>query len=227
MKYLMIILTFSFFLTSCSGLNKNIESTEIVDKTEYISSNHKWTSLKDQESIDGYTRIGTSIFGGEISCDVEPLKGIDVETFEVLAETKYAKDKKQVYYPIDIPCIDYRDCGVCFYGNILVETANPATFQYLGNAYAKDGQKVYFRGELIKDADGETFKVIAGPKLFFFAKDKNHVFKKDKIFAEADAESFYYHKNDKRNKTKTIIGDKNNEWEFQAPNKIMKLKYLK
>jgi len=185
MKHLIIILTFTFFLTSCRGQNKYFEPTGIVDKTaEYEKS---WVSLKDKESIDGYTRIGDSIFGGEIACNIEPLKGIDIETFVVLAGTSYAKDKSNVYYPISVDCIDYEDCGVCYFSKIVIERANPENFKYLGKEYATDGKNVYFRGELIPDADGETFKVINGPEFFFFATDKNYVFKHNEKFGIADS----------------------------------------
>jgi len=230
MKQLLFILTFPFFLTSCNGQNKYFEPTGIIDKTEiYIKNNQSWISLKDKESVDGYTRIGDSIFGGEIFCNVEPLKGIDIETFKVLAGTSYAKDKNNVYYPLEQPCIDYMDCGVCYYGKIKMKSANPECFEYLDKEYATDGRNVYFRGELIRDADGESFKIIEGPKYFYFATDKNYVFKHNKIFKNADSKTFYYDKSDKRNidqkyEHKYIIGDKNKEWEYIPPHTINEIK---
>ena len=232
MKNLIVILTFIIFLTSCRVQNKYFEPTGIVDKTEEYSKNEKiWISLKDKQSVDGYTRIGDSIFGGEIACNVEPLKGIDIKTFKVLAGTNYAKDKNNVYYPLEQPCIDYEDCGVCYYAKIIMENATPENFEYLGKEYATDGKNVYFRGELIPNADGETFKIINGPKFFYFAVDKNNVFKHNRIFKEADSETFYYDSNDKRNivreyEHKFIIGDKNKEWEFIPPNTINEIKKI-
>jgi len=230
MKHQIIILIFSILITSCKGQSKYFEPTGIIDKTEmYSKSNQGWISLKDKESVDGYTRVGDSIFGGEIACNIEPLKGIDLKTFKVLAGTKYAKDKNHVYYPLEITCIDYTDCGVCFYGKIIIETADPERFKYLGKEYATDGANVYFRGELIGNADGETFKVIDGPEYLFFATDKNYVFKHNEIFKNADPKTFYYDKNDKRNivrkyEQRFIIGDKNKEWEFIPPNEIKEVR---
>ena len=230
MKHLIIIFTFSFFFTSCLGQNHYFEPTGIIDKTEiYAKDIPNWTSLKDKESVDGYTRIGDSIFGGEIACNIEPLKGIDIETFKVLAGTSYAKDKNNVYYPISIGCVDYEDCGVCYFSEIKLVNANPKRFEYLGKEYASDGKNVYFRGELLIEADGETFKVINGPEFFFFATDKNHVYKHNKTFEIADSKTFYYDKIDKRNivqeyEHKFIIGDKNKEWEFIPPNTIKEIK---
>ena len=230
MKHLIIILTFSFVLTSCRAQNNYFEPTGIIDKTaEYAADGESWVSLKNKESIDGYTRIGDSIFGGEIACNIEPLKGIDVDTFKILPGTKHAKDKNKVYYPISIGCVDYIDCGVCYYGEIIMAGANPESFEYLGKEYATDGKNVYFRGELIKVADGQTFKVVSGPEYFYFATDKNYVFKHNEIFQSADPKTFYYDKTDKRNIVqeydhKFIIADKNKVWEFIPPDTLNEIK---
>lgn len=61
-----------------------------------------------------------------------------------MAGTKYAKDNIHVYYPLEIPCVDYEDCGVCYYGKIIIDNANPRTFKYLGKDYATDGENVFF-----------------------------------------------------------------------------------
>ncbi len=224
------ILTFSTFFVNCFGQNKYYEPSGIVDKTEYykLDSSH-WVTINNKERIDGYTRIGDSIFGGEIACNIEPLKELDLETFKVLTGTKYAKDKNHVYYPLVISCDDNIDCGVCYYAKIIVENASSETFKYLGKEYATDVENVYFRGELIKEADGITFKVIDGPEFFYFATDKNNVYKHDSVFEKADPSTFYYDKDDKRTidkefEHKYIIGDKNNEWVYVPPDSIKKVK---
>jgi hypothetical protein len=223
-----IFALFLLTLISCSGQSKYFEAKGIIDKTKELADKSIWTSLNDKERIDGYTRIGNSIFGGEIACNVKPLKNIDIKSFKVLAGTQYAKDTNHVYYPLEVPCIDYTDCGVCYYSKIIIESANPASFQYLGKDYATDSKLVFFRGELLSGADGATFKVIEGPQYFYFATDKHHVYKHDKIFNDADPVTFYYDKNDPRNKVseydnKFIIGDKSNEWEYIPPYQIKKV----
>ena len=127
-----------------------------------------------------------------------------------------------------ILCIDYSDCGVCYFGKVIVEKANPSKFRYLGKDYATDGYNVFFRGELIPNADGQTFKLIEGPDFFYFAIDKNKVYRHNVTFQDADPQTFYYDKLDKRNinteiEHKYIIGDKDNEWEFVPPNTIKKI----
>ena len=223
-----IFALFLLTLTSCSGQTKYFKPQGIVDKTKERSVKAIWTSLNDKERIDGYTRIGDSIFGGEIACNIKPLKNIDTKSFKVLPGTKYAKDTVHVYYPIETNCIDYTDCGVCYYSKIILDNANPSNFRYLSKEYATDGKLVFFRGQLLQGADGATFKVIDGPEYFYFATDKFHVYKHDKVFNDADPATFYYDKTDPRTKASEydniyIIGDKNYEWEYIPPDQIKKV----
>lgn len=225
MRRQVYIFILSIGLLGCSGQSGYFEPEGIVDKTEeYVKANKMWTKLEDRVTVDGYTRIGDSIFGGEIACNIEPLENIDIQTFEVLPGTKYARDKNHIYYPLVIPCIDYTDCGVCFYGEVIIKDANPKTFKYLGNEYAVDRRKAYFRGEQIPNADGLTFKVIKGPEFFYFAVDSNNVYRHNQVFIEADPLTFYYDSTDERNTPelgqRIIVGDKDHEWQYCPPTTI-------
>jgi hypothetical protein len=213
-------------LASCSGQTKYFEPKGIIDKTKAFADKNIWISLNDKERIDGYTRIGDSIFGGEIACNIRPLKNIDTKSFKVLPGTRYAKDTNHVYFPVKTFCSDYADCGVCYYSEVILENANPASFQYLGKEYATDGKLVFFRGQLLNGADAETFKIIDGPEYFYFATDKNSVYKHDKMFADADPATFNYLKSGSRNnvfENRYIIGDKNSKWEYIPPDQIVKI----
>jgi DKNYY family len=230
MRQVFYVLAFIIMtLQSCNAQSKYFQPTGIVEKTEELKKGKtEWYSLKNNESVDGYTKIGDSIFGGEIACNIRPLEGIHLETFQVLAGTLYAKDINHVYYPLRIPCVEYRDCGVCYYGEIIMANAKPLTFRYLGKDYATDGTNVYFRGRLIDAADGATFKVIDGPEFFYFATDSVNVFKHGTIFKGANPATFYYDKDDPRNVDKEyirkyIIGDKNKEWEYIPPDSIREI----
>lgn len=219
---------FLLLLTSCRIKASYFEPTGIIDRTIELSGKNVWISLNEKEKVDGYTKIDNWIYGGEIACNIEPLKNIDVKTFQVLPGTEYAKDKNNVYFPLETICIDYKDCGVCYFDQIIIEGANPKTFRYLGKEYATDDNLVFFRGVRLNGADGKTFKVIEGPEYFYFATDKNQVYKHNQVFSKADPSTFYYNKNDPRNKTsksgeKLIIGDKNSEWEFIPPDQIREL----
>jgi len=229
MKLLINRFAFLLFpLAGCFGQAKYFQPSGIIDKTTELTSKNSWVSLENKVSIDGYMRIGDSIFGGEIACNIKPLENIDAKTFCVWPGSKYAKDKNHVYYPRQITCADGTDCGVCYYAETIVDSASPATFKYLGKDYATDGISVYFRGELLPGADGHTLKVIEGPKYFYFATDKYHVYKHDAIFPYADPATFSYKKTDPRNKVsdfenRYIIGDKDSLWEYTPPDQIKAL----
>ena len=228
MTRIFYILFIALLLSGCVDQNRYFEPEGIIDKTqEYVKENKGWTILEDKIRVDGYTRIGDSIFGGEIACNVDPLENIDIDTFEVLPGTKYARDKNHVYYPLVIPCIDYTDCGVCFYEQVIVKDADPKTFRYLKKEYAVDRQNVYFRGEKIEKADPMTFRVIDGPEYFYFAADSNHVYRHNQIFKEADPATFHYDKEDERNTTgllpDIIIRDKEHEWQYTPPSTIKEI----
>lgn len=229
MKQLIFILTLSIYtLTNTLAQSKYFHPRGIIDKTNELSRKNIWTSLNDKESVDGFTRIGDSIYGGEIDCNISPIKYIDIKSFKVLAGTKYAKDKNHVYYPLGVPCVDFTDCGVCYYDKIIIEKANPTTFKYLSKDYATDGKYIFFRGQLLQGADALTFKVIDGPQFFYFATDKNNVYIHDDIFKEAEQSTFYYAKDDPRNKVSDfenvyIIADKNNKWKYIPPNQIIRI----
>ena len=223
MKAITFILFLSILFYDIIGQNKYFEAKNDTDKTDTNKNDSiEWISLKDREKVDDFTKIDSVIFCGEIACDVEPMKGINALTFEVLVDSKYARDKNGVYYPIQLICIDDTDCGVCYCSDYVVENADPKLFEYLGKEYATAGKNVYFRGELIEKADGESFKVIEGPEFFYFATDKNHVYKHKEIFSEADPTTFYYDERsiDKGFEHKFIIGDKGHEWQFIPPNTI-------
>lgn len=215
-------------LYSCFGQTKHLAKNDIADtKNDSLEIKTKWIFLRDKQSIDGYTRIGDSIFGGEIACNVKPLSGVDVETFKVLPGSKYAKDKNHVYFPLVINCVDYDECGVCYFAETIIQLANPLTFKILGKDYSTDGTFAYFRGRQIYGANGATFDIIEGPDNFYFAKDNENVFRYGEIFKGADPQTFYFDKNDIRDESngvkKYIIGDKNGKWEYSPPDSVKRI----
>jgi len=80
------------------------------------------------------------VWGEEFSnkCS-QAIKYADSETFEVLGENRYAKDKQRVYFR-----------------NRVVHGADPETFVNFYATYAKDKNGVYCRGEIL-EIDSKTF----------------------------------------------------------------------
>ncbi len=71
-----------------------------------------------------------------------PIEGVDVESFQILDEHGYAKDKLRVYYK-----------------GFPVEGADPVSFELITDLYGKDAAHVYYELETIPGADPATFKV--------------------------------------------------------------------
>jgi len=189
------------------------------------SGTEKWLELKDDQKIDDYYRKDNQIFCGDVVCKVKPMQGVDIATFKVRPGSKYAKDKTNVYYPLQVVCVDYTDCGVCYCTKFVVAYADSKTFDYLDKDYAIDDNSVFFRGEEIKTADPMTFKVIKGGEYFYFAVDSKAVYRHNQIFKEADPATFYYDSlNSANNEWTYIIGDKNGKWKFTPPGQIERFK---
>lgn len=123
----------------------------LIDESK-VEDNVCWVKLKEGESIDGYTRSGNLIFGGYLDSLVyyPSMLKVDVQTFEVCIGSSYARDKKRVYYPIKIKCIDATTHGGCYYEEYVIKGAKPETFKYLHEGYAVDKNNMYHNGKKIK-----------------------------------------------------------------------------
>ncbi|MEL6194372.1 MAG: hypothetical protein AAFR66_20090, partial [Bacteroidota bacterium] len=120
MKAVLSLLSLAITFIYSFGQDKALTQSDSVEIYYGAKSSH-WVSLRNGERMDGYTRVEDLIYGGEIACGVAPMKGPDLDTFKVLEGTSYAKDKRYVYYPIRILCVDFVDCGVCYFKEIIVK----------------------------------------------------------------------------------------------------------
>lgn len=67
--------------------------------------------------------------------------------------------------------------------------ADPATFEDLGDEYARDARHAFLYGNIIEGADGATFKYLGKG----YAVDAHHVFSYDSIMSTADPKTFKVH----------------------------------
>jgi hypothetical protein len=116
--------------------------------------------------------------------------GSDRKTFEVLGNSYFARDKRNIYWV----------------GNRLINI-DIDTFILLGEPgrftqHAKDKYKVYRTFITLEDADPKTFKLVENS---FYGKDKNHVYYLEKKILGCDSNSFKI-----LDKTKDLSCDKNN-----------------
>lgn len=77
------------------------------------------------------------------------------ETFEVLDNEKFARDKNSVFY----------------IGQV-IKSADPESFEVLSNGYSKDLNNVFLDAETIVSANPRTFKQLGFPH----SKDSAHIF---------------------------------------------------
>ena len=122
-----MIICLSFLVVSCnSGYQKNKD---------------KWTWVSYDEAVGKREGI---------------IKDVDFETFIVLDDKKYAKDKNNVYYNGEI-----------------IEYADPNTFRVLdNNGYSKDSINVFLDWTKILFGNPKTFTLLEFP----YSKDSERIF---------------------------------------------------
>ena len=116
----------AFFLTSCNS--------------GYQKEENKWTWVSYDEAVGKREGI---------------IEEADLETFSVLENDKYAKDKNNVY----------------FNGGI-IPFADPNSFKVIDNGYSKDNASVYLDWDKVIFADPKTFEQLVFP----YSRDLERVF---------------------------------------------------
>ena len=153
----------------------------------------KWGYSKDKNYIF-YAKKGKCV----------PIKLFDPETFEMMSNGYYFKDKNNVIYN------NFSDTPPD-YGFVILEDADTETFEKLDYPYSRDKDSVYYYDKLIKDADPNSFYLYK----YGYNKDKNNVYLKEHKLENADPSSFevlsYGFSKDKNNyyKDGKIITDEN------------------
>ena len=122
---------------------------------DYKERGH-WKQLKENERIGFYWRHNDKIYAalGDSAVlikYVKPMEDVDIATFYVNKETtngmeNYAKDKKNVYYPLHAICVDADSYGYEYATEPIVEDAFPSSFRYIGDGKGTDGYTMYRYG---------------------------------------------------------------------------------
>ena len=122
---------------------------------DYKERGH-WKQLKENERIGFYWRHNDKIYAalGDSAVlikYVKPMEDVDIATFYVNKETtngmeNYAKDKKNVYYPLHAICVDADSYGYEYAVESIVEGASPSSFRYVGDGKGTDGYTMYRYG---------------------------------------------------------------------------------
>lgn len=116
--------------------------------------------------------------GNENNAGLKEMKYVvDTASFETVG-TFYFKDKHHVY--------DFHP--MTGGGTIAVNRVMDVnSFKVLENdAYAKDKKHCYYRGEIIQDADWQSFRVLDSGYYSLFAFDKNNFYNGEKIMTDKE-----------------------------------------
>ena len=146
------------------------------------------------------------------------LKGCDVNSFEILSNDDYSKDKNHAYYITTLLSNDpknfvllgdrfAKDKNQVYWANKSIENADPLTFKNLGYGYAKDKHRVYYEKNnkliVVEGANPQNFildsedrrKAIDGEKLFhdgeLKSKSKDSFKKLDENYSMDNEQVFY------------------------------------
>ena len=123
--------------------------------------------------------------------DGRKIEGADGNTFEIIEEGPYSKDKKDYYFDTiamkvsDLKTFkilnqfsDYgywaKDKNYYYHSGKKYPLADYETFTYIKNGYAKDKLQVYFEDSVVIGADAKTFKSID----YAYGQDKYGKFKR-------------------------------------------------
>ncbi|MEO9531180.1 MAG: DKNYY domain-containing protein [Crocinitomicaceae bacterium] len=150
---------FIFLSTFTSCIDTN-EEYEIPELEEVTTDSIEWLKLEESQKIGDYFILNEEVYCGEVAYNTFPLDGVDINSFEVLSNTKYAKDKNKVYYPLLTVCVDGENWGNCHAVEYIMDGTDPNSFEFLDKDYTKDKNHIYWRGKIVKEADPATFHMV-------------------------------------------------------------------
>jgi hypothetical protein len=160
MKYCLLTIVCIILISSC-GIKTNADNYwKELDCGLYESNNGDLALKTQAETEEG---IIMDKFITELCCDEVSLKTtIDTTSFKKLSSSYY-KDKNNVYIYFTM------SDGGNFW---ILEEADVASFEVLGDCYAKDKEKIFDnRARILDSVDYDSFNTTQG--IGCYAKDKN------------------------------------------------------
>lgn len=125
------------------------------------------TAYAERTKINGfYSKDSAAVYYFDM-----PIADSNPETFKVLRYPFYAQDKKQVYYH-----------------SFVIPSARPGYFRLMNESYARDGNRMYFRGRPMELVFRKTFRILSEP--LYLATDHRFVFFEHTPLEGSDPGSF-------------------------------------
>jgi peptidoglycan hydrolase-like protein with peptidoglycan-binding domain len=148
------------------------------------------------DTLDNYAKDKNHVYRNDVVVPELDPKTVELHTCGVVI---YLHDKSAVWWingdastwyeaekmDVDVPSFSFLSSYYAKDKNVIYDlatrkevTADVLHFTELIRGYAKDSQNVFYRKDVIPDADPDTFVVVGAPDegSIPFAKDKNHVF---------------------------------------------------
>jgi|RifOxyC2_1024027.scaffolds.fasta_scaffold04142_3 hypothetical protein len=182
-----------------------IQSGKVVYKYYNFTSEENETRILD--AIDPIT-FRTSKEDPQIAydansvyCGGKKINYAEPKTFKSIKNGPYYIDQKHAYY---IP----KQFSTCHIRELTI--AKPATFVSLGDNYAKDADRVYFKEKEISNANAETFVVIHDQ--CGYGKDLNNIYYETIKIENVDIKTFVRYAN--QESTECTFVDKNRVYQF-------------
>jgi hypothetical protein len=123
---------------------------------------------------DGYRVQGDQVVFSRLSGNGRSLTGIPgahAESFVQLADSDYGKDRSRVYWL-----------------GMVINGANPESFECLADLYSRDRDHVFWRENLIVGADPKTFVILNGEELW--SRDARDIFYGDQPIGVKSPDNF-------------------------------------
>ncbi|MCK5509977.1 DKNYY domain-containing protein [Candidatus Parcubacteria bacterium] len=169
-------------------LERLIERTQVSSTSNSLVENNKETEIIPITKYGNYHKSNMYIYylGTKKENRIE---SVDLSTFTVIHSARYsiAKDKNYV-----------------FWGDKIIENADPENIEYLECSFSKDKNNIYSANKILGNIDVGTFKIInCGDERDLYYLDKSAVYnlisfnkdgtwEKNKIIQGADPDTFEY-----------------------------------
>lgn len=134
---------------------------------EKIDKRAQYFRDKNYVFCDSYDQ-SSSYFSKRIDgVDADSFRNIEIDTSSL--ESDYYTDGKHIIYRCNI-----------------MNQFDTETFEYLGFTYSKDKNNIYYNNDVLSGSDLESFTVKKIGEDWFFAYDKNHVYRYSEIIPDSD-----------------------------------------
>ena len=203
MKKILLACLSALLLAACGGPEYKVEDDVVV----YSHWTFSFGTVRDTlPGADPATFVQVRDWLGHDSQRAyfknELVPGVDVATLQAKRYPLFCDKNDYYYQTVALHVADMenfktikwfendfwaKDSRCVYYDSVRVDGVDLATFELVGQEFARDKRHVYMNGLVLADADPATFKPIKN-SLYF--RDKSHVWHYKELLADADPATF-------------------------------------